>query len=90
MSQSWRMLALIAFATVAIGAFGILYWNVITCYRMSGWDEVPARLTSVNLSSRKSQKGETSYRAEATYDYQYRGQAYSGDRVGDVLGRWRQ
>ncbi|WP_231602709.1 DUF3592 domain-containing protein [Neorhodopirellula pilleata] len=76
------MLALIAFGTVAVGAFGILYWNVITCYRMSGWDEVPARLTSVNLSSRKNQKGSNSYRAEATYDYQYRGQAYSGDRVG--------
>lgn len=101
MKSSWfesitglQFLALL-FLAVALFTTGLLYVNTFDQWRMSRWDEVPATITSSELSSSRSSRGGTSYRVEATYEYDYRGQRFTGQRVGihswghDSLGNWQ-
>lgn len=56
------------------------------------WEPVPATLHSVNLDSRTDSEGTTTYRVEATYTYDWRGERFTGSRVdlhgSDNLGDW--
>ncbi len=64
------------------------WWNA------RGWEEVPCSIESAELKSSSDGDG-TTYRATASYRYQYDGRTYHGDRVslasgGDNIGDFQQ
>ena len=86
------------FGLIHIASFfvlALLYWNLFTWLNMRHWEEVPAQITSAELDHVHGDDG-TTYRALATYKYEYKGQSFTGNRVGihnwgsDNLGRWQR
>ena len=71
----------------ALPFFGVgvwMLWSIGTAFhdawRMQDWDPVPARLISAGYETHSGDDSDT-YEAYAHYAYEYRGQAYTGDRV---------
>jgi hypothetical protein len=64
------------FASWAIGS------AVHGAWKARDWVPVPATVESASLATSESDEGGTTYRAEGTYRYSYRGQSYSGSRLG--------
>lgn len=70
---------------IAILVFALL--PLLTgAWRAQSWEQGEARLTSAGLDVSRDDDS-TTYRARATYDYQYRGREYSGERVAIGGGR---
>jgi len=64
----------------------VLTFNAMSDWRAAkAWVEVPAELHSVNLNSYSDEDG-TTYSVEASYSYRFKGESYSGDRVGVFSG----
>jgi hypothetical protein len=84
----------------ALPFFGVGVWMLWSigstfhdAWRMQDWDPVPARLITAGYEIRSGDDSDT-YEAYARYAYQYRGQAFTGDRValsggGDNIGDYQ-
>ena len=58
------------------------------------WEEIPCRITSVSLDSSRGSDS-TTYKVGATYNYTYRGEKHTGDKVstssgGDNIGSFQR
>lgn len=78
---------------VGFGVFGVGA-SVLDWARMRGWTPAPAQVLAANLERHRSDNGST-YRATATYRYQFQGRSYTSHRVGigtsaDNIGDWHQ
>ncbi len=68
--------------------------TIADTWRARSWEQGEARIESARLETHRDDDG-TTYRAIANYSYDYRGQAYRGDRVAiaggsDNLGSFQQ
>lgn len=84
---------------IAVGLTAAYYLGsmLLEWQRMQSWHEVPVRIVSTHLKeSRGRQRGSaTTYRAQATYRYEYGGEQYTAERVtlsslADNLGDFQQ
>lgn len=65
---------------------GYLAGSMLTTWvRAQSWQEVPARILSVELDVNHGDDS-TTYRVRAVYEYEYRGQTYTSDRVAGSVG----
>ena len=64
-----------AWMAVWLGCDLVVYW------RMRSWPEVPAKILRAELKADNSGES-TTYKATATYQYEYQGRRYTGTRVG--------
>lgn len=65
---------------------GYLAGSMLTTWvRAQSWQEVPARILSVELDVNHGDDS-TTYRVRAVYEYEYRGQTYTSDRVASGVG----
>ncbi len=80
-------LILFALPFAGTGTFvGYLAGSTLTTWmRAQSWDEVPATLLSANLVV-NSGSDSTTYRVEATYEYNYLGRTYTSDVVSSSFG----
>jgi hypothetical protein len=72
----------------ALPFFGVGVWMLWSigstfhdAWRMQDWEPVPARLMSAGYETHSGEDSDT-YEAYARYSYEYRGRAFTGDRVG--------
>jgi len=94
---SGRLLVVFGLVFLLVGAgFGVfgLGASVLDWARMRSWAPAPAEVLAANLERHRSDKS-TTYRATATYRYQFQGRSYTSGRVGigtsaDNLGDWHQ
>ena len=80
-------LVLFALPFAGGGTFvGYLAGSMLTTWvRAQSWDEVPARIVSADLDV-NSGDDSTTYRVRAVYEYDYRGNTYTSDRVAGGFG----
>lgn len=82
------------FALVGLAMAGVLAWSFWDYTRMQSWEQVPAIILKAELESHRGDDS-TSYKATASYSYEYNGNAYTGDRVAlhtmsDNIGSYQQ
>jgi hypothetical protein len=82
------------FAGVGIGALGYLVYVLLQWSAMQAWVETPALILTADLNVIHSDDGST-HLAVATYEYEWEGRRYTGDRVGitgtsDNVGSWQE
>jgi len=89
-------LALFALPFAAVGVVAAVWLgrSLITWTSAQGWEETPAYLTSVDLKEHSGDDS-TTHEVVATYDYEFLGQRYAGNRVGisstaDNIGHWQK
>lgn len=76
-------LVLFALPFIAFGA-GMSVWSahMVSQYRaMQSWVETPATIKSAELKTKRGRKDGSTYQALATYDYEFGGNRFTGDRV---------
>ncbi|MBI1320335.1 MAG: DUF3592 domain-containing protein [Candidatus Hydrogenedens sp.] len=83
------------FALVGLGAAGYLFYVLLQWQSMQSWVEVPAQIMSADLAENRDDDGGVTYRAVATYSYEWDGQPYISERVGittsnDNVGSWQE
>lgn len=76
-----------------VGYFGAS--GLVQGFAMRTWQEVPARILTAELHSHRGSKGGATYSVEATYEYEFEGRTYRGDRVAvhggsDNIGSFQQ
>ncbi len=72
-------------AGLAVGAF--LYFPAISSWWSSrSWVEVPCWIETAELKASRGSKGGTTYRAEASYRYEFERHSYHGDEVSFFSG----
>lgn len=72
-------------AGVAVGVF--LYFPAISSWWSSrSWVEVPCWIETAELKASRGSKGGTTYRAEASYRYEFDRRSYHGDQVSFFSG----
>lgn len=80
------------FAACGLGATGLIYYAVISWVDVSGWQETPARILTVEVNA--GDDGDSTSTV-ATYEYEWSGERYTGDRVSlyfasDNIGAFQQ
>ena len=88
------MLFALPFLAVGLGMGGCNAWTVAKHRAARNWVEVPATIETAELKENRSDDG-TSYKAVATYTYQFAGRQYTGDQVSlhsgsDNVGRFQR
>ena len=76
----WSLFGL-PFAGVGLFVLGIAVWGAWDAYVMQSWKQVPARLSSLELETSRSDNS-TSHRILARYSYIDQGRKQESDRVG--------
>src|SRR5262245_60435689 len=86
MAQRAKSGCLILFS-LPFAAVGV--WQTISAARgvleyrqMQSWVEVPATIKRAELKVDRDNEGGTTYEAVADYEYQFKGQQFTGSRVG--------
>ena len=79
----WYMLIPLVCFLLAAWAGGAAIKALIDHRSVATWQEVPARIITAQLDERSGgRRGNTvTYKAKATYSYEFQGQPYTGDRV---------
>lgn len=65
------------FAGVGVGMVFLVAWTIIIYIQQKSWVQVPAKITHTELVAHRSSKS-TTYKVEASYDYEYKGKWYRG------------
>ena len=94
MAPGCLVLFALPFAAVGVGMSVLTLVTLMKGHKVQAWEEVPAIILSASLDSRSDSDG-TTYKAEAEYQYEYRGETYRGDRVSlhggaDNIGSFQQ
>jgi hypothetical protein len=74
------------FAAVGVGALAWASLTVLDWWAASDWAVTPAEIVSVELEEHDDDDGATTYKATATYRYEYAGRTYTNNRVAIDFG----
>ena len=79
----WLMFVPVICFALAAWAGGAAIKALIDHRSVAAWQEVPARIITAQLDERTSGRraNTTTYKAKATYSYEFQGKPYTGDRV---------
>jgi hypothetical protein len=94
MSGGCLLLFALPFAAVGVYMTALLLVKLVEHHKMKSWQLVPAMILDSDLERHDGDDGAT-YKAVATYEYQFEGESYRGDRVGlhggsDNVGKFQQ
>lgn len=82
------------FAGVGVVCGGIVLWTLVEWRMMQSWQPVPCRILQADLEVNHGDDS-TTYKATASYTYEWNGELHTGSRVGlhtsaDNLGSWHE
>lgn len=88
------LLFALPFAAIGIGMSALAFATLWEAHRLADWVEVPARVEQAELQTSRGDDS-TTYRATATYAYEWQGRTYRGTRVSlhggsDNIGSFHQ
>ena len=72
------------FASIGVGALGMVLWSIAMWDSMQSWQEVPAYIQKTGLSAHRAKSARTKSKTDtvkAQYTYQWKGEPYIGERV---------
>ncbi|MBC8113711.1 MAG: DUF3592 domain-containing protein [Candidatus Saccharimonas sp.] len=89
------ILFLLPFAAVGIGAAYLMVWHISSCWAAQSWVERPCTILQVELKREGGGKGGPTSHVEATYQYEFANQLFTGNRVwfgggSDNVGNFHQ
>lgn len=81
------------FAAVGVGCLIYLVYMGYNYQRVQSWVETPAMVQQAQVAENRDSDGDTTYRLDATFAYEYDGRSYVSDWVGlqtgsDNIGSW--
>lgn len=80
LSPTWLALFGLPFALIGLGILGWTALGVVRWQVAQSWEAVPATVLATDLVENRGDDS-TTYKATATYRYEYNGREYTGERV---------